>query len=147
MNRTINVAGFQLIKRFESLRLKAYPDPGTGDVPFTIGWGSTFPPVHKGDVITLGQATDRLMTNLRRFEDFVTEHAGACTDNQYAALVSFAFNCGTSNLEESTLLRYHRAGKYDSAKAEFLKWTNANGRSMPGLVKRRAAESALYGAP
>lgn len=147
MQRTINQAGFQLIKDSEGLRLKAYPDPGTGDVPWTIGFGSTCPPVHKGDVITLEQASDRLANDLRKFESAVANLAPVATDNQFAALVSLCFNIGIGNLEESTLLRLHRAGKYGSAQGQFGKWTLANHKQLPGLVRRRAAESALYGKP
>jgi lysozyme len=147
MPRHINAAGFQLIKDFEGLRLKAYPDPGTGDVPWTIGFGSTVPVVHKGDVITLEQANERLANDLRKFESAVANLAPVTTDNQFAALVSFAFNCGIGNLEESTLLRMHRDGQYTSARAQFARWNKAAGKPMAGLTRRRAAEAALYGAP
>ena len=147
MPRHINQTGFQLIKDSEGLSLKAYPDPGTGDVPWTIGYGSTAPVVHKGDVITLEQANERLANDLRKFESAVANLAPVATDNQFAAMVSFAFNCGIGNLEESTLLRLHRAGKYADAAAQFGKWSHANGKILPGLVKRRAAEAALYAKP
>ena len=147
MPRHINAAGLQIIKDAESLRLKAYPDPGTGDVPWTIGWGSTIPVVHKGDVITLDEAKQRLVNDVAKFEPGVERLAPVATDNQYGALVSFAFNCGIGNLEESTLLRLHRAGKYADAAAQFGKWSHANGKILPGLVKRRAAEAALYAKP
>lgn len=147
MPRHINAAGFQLIKDFEGLSLKAYPDPGTGDVPWTIGYGSTVPVVRKGDVITVEQANARLATDLGKFESAVANLAPVATDNQFASLVSFAFNCGIGNLEESTLLRLHRQGKYDAAAAQFGKWTRAAGKVLPGLVRRRSAEAKLYSTP
>ena len=144
--RRINKAGFDLVRNFEGLRLKAYPDPGTGGAPWTVGWGHTGKDVKPGMVITRDQADSLLMGDLERFERFVEEHAGACTDNQFAALVSFAYNCGPANLEESTLLRLHRDGRYAEAKQQFARWNKAAGKVLNGLTRRRAAEAALYGA-
>ncbi len=67
------------------------------------------------------------------------------TDNQFAALVSFCFNVGEGNLRTSTLRRLHLAGDYAGAQAQFSRWTRAAGKVLPGLVKRREAEAALYG--
>lgn len=147
MSRHINAAGFQLIKDFEGLRLKAYPDPGTGGAPWTVGFGHTGPDVKPGLVITMDRANELLAADLAKFEDFVTNHAGTCTDNQFAALVSFAYNCGPQNLAESTLLRMHRDGQYGTAAMQFTRWNKAAGRVMAGLTRRRAAEAALYSAP
>ena len=147
MNRQVNNAGLQLVKDFEGLRLKAYPDPGTGGAPWTIGYGHTGPDVHPGLIWTQGQATDALIADLRTAETFVTANAPTCTDNQFAALVSFAFNCGRQNLKSSTLLRMHNQHDYAAAKLQFGKWVNAAGHVLPGLVRRRKAEADLYGAP
>ena len=78
---------------------------------------------------------------------FVSANAPSCTDNQFAALVSFAYNCGRQNLKSSTLLRMHNQHDYAAAKLQFLKWTHAAGHVLPGLVRRRKAEADLYGAP
>lgn len=144
MRRQINKAGLDIVRQFEGLRLKAYLCPAK---VWTVGFGSTGPHVKPGMTITADQATDLLLQDLERFERFVEAHAGTCTDNQFSALVSFAFNVGNGALEESTLLRLHRAGKYDAAKEQFGKWVRGGGKVLPGLVKRRAAEAALYGAP
>ena len=64
------------------------------------------------------------------------------TQNQFDALVSFQYNTG--HLAGSTLLTKHLAGDFKSAAAEFAKWVHAGGHVLPGLVKRRAAEAALY---
>jgi len=67
------------------------------------------------------------------------------TDNQFGALVSFAYNCGVVNLQKSTLLKKVNANHNDpSIKAEFLKWNKASGKVLAGLTRRREAESNLY---
>jgi lysozyme len=144
VTRAINIAGLDLIQEFEGCRLRAYPDPGTNGAPWTIGYGHTGPEVHPGMVITDKQAEDYLMDDLRRFEDGVARIAPKCTDNQYAALVSFAYNLGLSSLAGSTLLKYHNAGQYDKANGEFCKWDHMNGRVSSGLERRRGAEAMLY---
>lgn len=63
---------------------------------------------------------------------------------QFDALVSFAFNCGPANLEKSTLLKKVNAGLMQEAAQEFLKWEKGGGKVLLGLVKRRAAERALF---
>ena len=57
-------------------------------------------------------------------------------------MVSFHYNTGA--LGRSTLLKLHKAGQFTAAAVEFGKWVNAGGKRMPGLVRRRAAEAALY---
>lgn len=142
-----NKAGVDLIQQFEGLRLKAYPDPATGGVPWTIGYGSTGPDVKPGMVITRDQAEARLVNDLRRFEQAVEQMCHDCTDNQFAALVAFAFNVGTENLRQSTLRRLHNEGEYELAQQQFARWNKAAGKVMAGLTKRRAAEAELYGRP
>ena len=140
----INKLGLELIKSYEGLRLNAYPDPATGGDPWTVGYGSTGPHVRKGLTITLAQAEELLRSDLRRFEDGVTACAPVTTANQFAALVSFAFNCGLGNLKSSTLLRLHNEGKYALAAEQFGRWNKAAGKVMNGLTRRRASEAALY---
>ncbi len=139
--RSINREGLELVKQFEGCKLKAYVCPAG---ILTIGYGSTGKHVKPGMVITKDQAEELLRSDLRRFEDCVAEAAPTATDNQFSAMVSFAFNVGCGAFEESTLLRMHRAGKYGSAEAQFGRWTRGGGRVLPGLVRRRAAEAALY---
>lgn len=147
--REINKAGLELIKSFEGMVLKAYPDPGSGGDPWTIGYGHTGPDVYKGLVITEAQADELLRADLRKFEDAVFRLVGwHATDNQFSALVSFAFNVGAGEggLKTSTLLRKHNAGDYAGARAEFARWNRAANKVMAGLTRRRAAEANLYGA-
>jgi lysozyme len=72
--------------------------------------------------------------------------APVTTQSQFDALVSFAYNVGLSALNDSTLLRLHKAGDYAGAKAQFARWDKNDGKVIKGLARRRAAEAALYGA-
>jgi GH24 family phage-related lysozyme (muramidase) len=147
----------ELIQRFESYAkeradgsVQAYPDPGTGGAPWTIGWGSTTDeldqPIKPGTIWTREHADMRFAEQLAEFGDEVVKLLGGAdtSQNQFDALVSFAYNLGVGNLRQSTLLEKHKAGDFAGAAAEFGKWVKAAGKTLPGLVKRRAAEAALY---
>ena len=147
--------GLDLIKSFEGCakkrsdgHLEAYPDPAhaSGD-PWTIGWGSTGTDIHRGTVWTQEMCDARLASDVARFAKKVEAllDGAPTTQSQFDALVSFAYNLGTGNLASSTLLRLHKAGKFAAAHDEFAKCCNAGGKRMAGLVRRRAAEAALYG--
>jgi lysozyme len=141
--KVISQAGIDLIKRFEGLRLKAYPDPATGGEPWTIGIGHTGG-VRPGDVITEARAEQLLRQDVGRFERAVARLCPVTTQGQFSALVSFAFNVGEDNLRASTLRRLHNEGNYASAADQFLRWDKANGKTMAGLARRRLAERQLY---
>lgn len=139
-------AAVTLIESFEGTRLTAYPDPGTGGDPWTIGVGHTGPEVHKGLTWTDAQVRAALDADLLKFDHGVTELIGAAptSQNEFDALVSFAFNLGLGNLGKSTLLSMHRVGNKAGAAVEFKKWNTANHKPMMGLTRRRQAESDLY---
>ena len=144
-----NAAGLSLIRQAEGLRLRAYPDPGTGGKPFTIGIGTTvYPdgrPVQRGDTCTPQQADEFLAHDLQGFErDVAAMVTVPLTSNQFAALVSLAYNVGTPALRSSTLLRLLNAGNYSGAANQFLQWNRAAGRVLPGLTTRRRAERDLF---
>lgn len=139
--RAINKEGLELIKSFEGLRLKSYRCSAN---VLTIGWGSTGPHVKEGMTITKDQAEELLRSDLRRFEDAVAAVAPKATDNQFSAMVSLAFNIGIGALQRSTVLRRHLAGDHAGAADAFGMWNKAAGKTLPGLVRRRAAEAALY---
>lgn len=145
-----NDLGIDLIKNFEGIRLAPYPDPATKGPPYTIGVGATFyqdgrKVTMQDPPLTVQQATDLLKFHLEKFEkEVATLVKVALTSNQFSALVSFAFNCGTNNLKNSTLLKKLNQAKYSEAADEFLKWTKANGKELPGLVRRRKAERELF---
>ncbi|WP_313587780.1 lysozyme [Aquidulcibacter sp.] len=141
--KQIGKPGLDLIKSFEGLKLRAYLCPAK---VWTIGFGSTGQHVTPGKVITEAQAEELLKDDLDRFEAAVTRLVTVpLHQNQYDALVSFAFNVGISALERSTLLKRVNAKLFDQAKAEFAKWNRAGGRPLAGLTRRRAAEAALFG--
>ena len=145
MARAINDAGVRLVQEFEGCKLEAYPDPGTGDEPFTIGWGSTGPDIGPGTVWTQEEADARFLDDLTKFGDGVDRLVRVpLTDNQFAALVSFAYNVGLGALAGSTLLRKLNAGDYEGAADQFPRWNKGGGRVLPGLVRRRAAERDLF---
>lgn len=144
--RRINPAGLAIIKQSEGCKLTAYVCPAG---KLTIGYGSTGPHVTAGLTLSQERCDALLVEDLDRFEMGVAKIAPATTDNQFAALVSFAFNEGLGNLESSTLLKLHNAGDYAGAQAQFARWNKAKVRGvltvLPGLTKRRATEAELYG--
>ncbi len=87
-----------------------------------------------------------LAEDLRRFERGVLRLCPAAAGNQgiFDSLCSFAFNVGLGSLQRSTLRMKTNRGDFEEAADEFLKWTKAGGRVLPGLVKRRNDERALY---
>ena len=151
----VSQRGIDLIKRFEGCArirrdglVEAYPDPGTGGAPWTIGWGATGPDVGPGTVWTQAQCDARLQSDIARHAQDVAQAIGKAptTQGQFDALVSFHYNTGA--IASATLTRKHKAGDFEGAACEFERWCYAGGRVMKGLARRRAAEATLYrGAP
>ncbi|WP_312669742.1 lysozyme [Stutzerimonas nitrititolerans] len=133
--------GIDLIKRFEGLRLAAYDD-GVGVQ--TIGYGHTAG-VKAGMAITAEQAVQFLREDLHSAESdidrLVTVHL---CQHQFDALASLVFNIGGTAFRDSTLLRKLNAGDYAGAAIQFDRWVHGGGKILPGLVKRRAAERAMF---
>lgn len=146
----INKATIDLVKQFEGLVLKAYVDPATGGEPITIGYGTTIyngiQKVKMGDKITEPQAEAFLQYDINKFAEKVRKLITKnLNDNQFGALVSFAYNVGLGNLTSSTLLRKVNINPNDpSIAGEFGRWNKAAGKVMVGLSRRRFAESSLY---
>lgn len=149
--------GIALIKRFEGcaqLRrdgmVEAYPDPGTGGDPWTIGWGATgrgldsTEQIGPGTVWTQAQCDERLSTDLKLYAREVARAIGDAPTSQaqFDAMVSFHYNTGA--ISRATLTRKHKAGDFAGAAAEFARWNKAGGRVLKGLVNRRRAEAELY---
>jgi GH24 family phage-related lysozyme (muramidase) len=134
-----------LVMRSEGCRLTAYRDP-VGI--WTCGWGSTGSDVRAGTRWTQAQADKRLEADLTRADASVNALVDGVptTQGQHDALVDFVYNLGSANLASSTLLRRHRARDYAAAAAQFGQWIYAGNPKvvLAGLVKRRAAEAALY---
>jgi lysozyme len=142
----MNDAGVALVKAFEGCKLTAYACPA--NVP-TIGYGHTGPDVARTEigVKTITQedadillAEDLAIVEMRVRRLLLLEP----TSNQLAALVSFAYNCGTHNLRESTLLRLFNTGDIQGAADQFPRWNKAGGKVIPGLIARRDAERRLF---
>ncbi|MFN3991270.1 MAG: lysozyme [Erythrobacter sp.] len=132
-------------------RVEAYPDPGTGGEPWTIGWGSTgIDPfnggrIRRGTIWTREQADMRFREHLAEFERAVNSGIKVpTTQNQFDAMVSLTYNIGAQALRRSTLLSHHNARRFNDAANEFLRWNRAGGRVMAGLTRRREAERRLY---
>jgi lysozyme len=143
----IGINGLKLIKKFEGCKLNAYKCPAGF---WTIGWGSTYyrdgSKVKDGDVITQGEADALLLTTLEKYEKAVDSFTrDDINQNQFDALVSFAYNCGDYALKNSTLLKKVNANPNDPTIVnEYHKWTRGGGKVLPGLVRRRKEEAELY---
>ena len=146
-----------LVERFEGMAtlipggmVKAYPDPGTGGKPWTIGIGSTTDesgnPIHPSTVWTIDRARKRFQSHLEEFGREVDAllDGAPTTPAQKAALTSLAYNIGSHALGRSTALRMHKRGEYQAAADAILLWNKAAGKVLRGLTRRREAERALY---
>jgi len=166
--RAVNQATIELIKQYEGLgdgkpqtsAIDPYLDP-VGI--WTIGWGHAI--VYQGRMLrgTADQATvnqlypggiteaqaEALLSGdlMNTGRDVSAAVTVPLNDNEFGALTSFTFNLGIGNLKSSTLLKKLNAGDRAGAADEFGKWVNAGGKPLPGLVKRRAAERALFLTP
>lgn len=142
----VTADGLALIKRFEGFRAEAYRDPvGV----WTIGYGHTSmagaPDVKAGLRVTREEAGDILARDVALFADGVRRHVKVpLGDKQFSALVSFAYNVGLANFARSSVLKAVNAGDFDAVPRRLALWVKAGGKVLPGLVKRRAAEAALF---
>lgn len=137
-----------LIKEFESCRLKAYLDGGG---VWTIGWGTTVYPsggkVRRGDTCRQDAADEYFMHDVAVKSVAVDKLTAGVKlkQQQYDALVSFSYNVGSAALKSSTLLRLLRVNPADPAiRTQFMRWNKDNGKVVAGLTRRRAAEASLY---
>lgn len=147
----ISDRGIALLRTFEGCAkvrrdglVEAYPDPGSGGDPWTIGWGATGHGIARGTVWTQERCDLRLAADLARYSEEVarTLDGAPTTQAEFDALVSFHYNTGA--IARATLTKHHRAGRKSAAAAEFARWNRAAGKVLPGLVRRRRAEAALY---
>lgn len=135
-----NAAGLHIIKNSEGCRLTAYRCPAG---ILTIGYGHTGPDVVEGMTISQQYADDLLARDVSRFEFAIRQAVTApLNENQFSALVSFAFN--VKGWGASTLLQKVNQADYAGAAAEFAKWCHAGSMVLAGLVTRREAERKLF---
>ena len=140
--------GLNLIKQFEGLSLKPYLD--AVNIP-TIGYGSTY--YEDGTKVTL---KDKPITEQRAAQllEFIANKTFSeninkvvkvpLSQNQFDALVSFAYNIGNKNFNWSTLLKKLNQSDYEGASLEFGRWNQASGKILSGLVLRRQKEKELF---
>lgn len=130
----------QLIRQYEGLYLKAYKCPAG---ILTIGYGHV---LLKNEPITITKEQAETYLNA----DIIKAVAGLrfvkvpLNENQRSALISFIFNLGAGAFSTSTLLRLINKKDYVGASNQFGRWTKANGKVLPGLVRRREAERKLF---
>lgn len=148
------VKGVELIKEFEGCKLTAYPDPHTGGLPATIGWGSTKDfegkPFKLGDKISQKVADDLLISQIKR--EFIPAlskipYWGEMNDNQRGALLSFAYNLGAgfyggSNFNSIT--RNLREKNWAAIPKTLEMYRNPGSNVEAGLLRRRKAEGDLW---
>ena len=152
--------GRKFIEQFEGLFLHAYDDhndhvvqPGQAVIgTLTIGYGHTDaagpPKVYPGQVITEADADAILAADLASVEIEVQHLVKVpLNQNQFDALVSFQFNTGWLAHPHCSLLNALNAGNYQLADDDFMLYDRASGQVLPGLVRRRAAEKAMFNAP
>lgn len=142
----ISDIGYNMIKGFEGLELKAYPDSGG---IWTIGHGTIRYPngakVQKGDTCTAGQALEWLKNDCRWVDACLDRYVTAkISQNQFDALASFIYNVGETAFKNSTMLRLINANELRSAANQFDVWVNVKGKRIQGLVNRRNAEKRHF---
>lgn len=139
--------GLELIASFEGFVDHAYKPVPTEQF-WTIGYGHYGPDVTAGQRITQAKALALLRRDVSSFEQAVERLVTVpLNQNQFDALVSFTLNTGTGALAESTLLRRVNAREYSAVPAELGRWVKSGTQTLPGLVRRRAAEAALFTRP
>ena len=136
MNTSKN--GISLIKNYEGLRLKAYK-AHPSEIYYTIGYGHYGSDVKSDMRISQAYAEELLKKDLIKFENAVNRLNRDWTQSEFDALVSFAYNCGTANLNRLVKSR----NKAQIANALLL-YNKAGGEVLKGLTKRREAERRLF---
>jgi lysozyme len=164
----LSKAGEDLMHKYEGFRNKPYLCPAH---IWTIGYGHVLyqeqiklPVVRVPDkhtpmirkempltaednrVWTKAEIDELFKTDVASFERGVLRLVPGCVGRQgsFDALVSFAFNAGLGNLQRSTIRMKANRGDWDGAAEAFMAWTKGGGKVLPGLVKRREAEIALF---
>lgn len=138
--------GLALIRQFEGFRGQAYRCPAG---IWTIGYGHTSqagpPSVSPGMTMSEGRAREVLVVDVERFAAGVRANlTRPVSDARFSALVSFAFNVGLGAFRSSSVLRAVNAGDLDAVPRRLQLWVKGGGRVLPGLVRRRAAEAAMF---
>lgn len=138
---TYSEAGLKLTESFEGCRLTSYQDSGG---IWTLGYGHV-QGITEGMTCTQEQAEEWLDEDIQWAERIVNQYVVVqLSQNQFDALVDFVFNIGSGNFVSSSLLEFLNQGSYQSAAQEFPRWDRAAGQVLPGLLRRRQAEQAMF---
>ncbi len=154
----VSERAIEMIKHHEGVRTKPYRCPA---LLWTVGVGHVIDPKHIGvkleerktlpipdgwdRVLSMSEVDAILHQDLASFERGVLRLCPTgLTQSRFDALVSFSFNVGLGNLQRSSIRMKHNRGEFEEAAEAFMQWTKAGGRELPGLVKRRKDERALY---
>lgn len=138
---TLQQSTLDFIAQREGLRLNAYPDAGG----YSIGYGHYLGTSPNPATCTQEQATAWLADDAQNAANAVNKFVTVpLTQNQFDALVSFAYNVGVDAFRKSTLVKKLNLGDTHSAAAEFNRWIYSQGKIVVALMDRRAAESALF---
>lgn len=151
---SISAPGIKLIKEFEGCHLKAYPDPLTGGLPITIGWGSTrdfdYTPFKRDRVITQEYA-DRLLEYdiLNRFlpKLSIIPYWSEMNENQQGSILSFSYNLGADfygNSNFNTITRVLKEKRWNEVSKTLELYCNPGSKVEAGLLRRRKAEGKLW---
>lgn len=136
---------YNLVKQQEGCCLTSYND--TGGTP-TIGYGHTFH-VYPGQIISQAEANQLLVDDMQNTARWINDLVIVdLTQNQFDALCDFVFNEGAGNFQKSHLLTLINLGNLTAAAGQFSRWiySEVDGKEviLEGLVRRRAAEKALF---
>ena len=154
----VSASAIEMIKHHEGVRFRPYRCPA---LLWTVGVGHVIDPTHTrvpinerknlpipqgwDRTLSMAEVNEILGTDLATFERGVVRLCPqGLTQGRFDALVSFSFNVGLGNLQRSTIRMKHNRGEFDAAAESFMAWTKAGGKELPGLVKRRKDERALY---
>ena len=157
----VSERAIEMIKHHEGVRVRCYRCPA---LLWTVGVGHVIDPKHIGikledrknlpipdgwdRSLSMSEVDAILAADLATFERGVLRLCPTgLTQSRFDALVSFSFNVGLGNLQRSTIRMCHNRGDFEGAAEAFMAWTKAGGKELPGLVKRRKDERALYLTP
>ena len=140
MAKKISAKGLQLLKQFEGCRLTAYWDVNG----YSIGYGHHAKDITKGMTIDQKAADEFLKKDVAKFEKAVNALKYDFNQNQFDALVDFAYNCGAGNLLKLTA---NNTRSIQQISYKIPAYCKAGGVRLMGLVRRRKAEQELYNTP